>query len=141
MECLINLIKTMKKLSLLLVLLTLLCSSIFSFANTECFMQQSKKKKEITIKSTTGVPIFRSPIYSPVQAFIGGNVLTINFQESIEDVLVQIENIETNEVILLKFYNAKIGEMYDINVYESGKFRISFAADTYEGYGEFIVYE
>lgn len=104
-------------------------------------MQQSKKKKEITIKSTTGVPIFRSPIYSPVQAFIDGNVLTINFQESIEDVLVQIENIETNEIVLLKFYNVQIGEMYDINVYANGKFRISFAADTYEGYGEFIVYE
>jgi len=104
-------------------------------------MQQSKKKKEITIKTTTGVPIFRSPIYSPVQAFIDGNVLTINFQESIKDMLVQIENIETNKIILLKSYNAQIGEMYDINVYESGKFRISFAADTYEGYGEFIVCE
>ena len=133
--------ETMKKISLLLVLLTLLCSSIFSFANTECFMQQSKKKKEITIKTTTGVPIFRSPIYSPVQAFIDGNVLTINFQESIKDMLVQIENIETNKIILLKSYNAQIGEMYDINVYESVKFRISFAADTYEGYGEFIVCE
>lgn len=126
----------MKKLSLFFAFLILLSGLVSS----EIFSQQSSTKRKIPIKSTTGVPIFRSPIYSPVEVFIYGDVLMINFQEAIKGILVKIENIETNETVLLNSYDAEIGTIIDIPLYEAGKYQISFSSETYQGYGEFIVY-
>lgn len=105
------------------------------------YLQQSNGKRKVSIKSTTGVPVFRSPIYSPIQVFIYGNVLMIDFRESMEGILVKIENVETHETILLKSYDAQVGTVIDIPIYETGMFQISFSTDTYQGYGEFMVYE
>ena len=88
----------MKRISLLFIFLILLSG----LGTAGDFPKQSNKKRKVPIKSTTGVPVFRSPIYSPVQVFIYGNVLMVNFQEALKNVLVKIENIETNEIILLK---------------------------------------
>ena len=126
----------MKRISLLFIFLILLSG----LGTAGDFPKQSNKKRKVPIKSTTGVPVFRSPIYSPVQVFIYGNVLMVNFQEALKNVLVQIENIETNEIILLKSYDAQIGTVVDVSIYGSGQFQISFSADTYEGYGEFYIY-
>ncbi|RLT79513.1 DUF3244 domain-containing protein [Bacteroides acidifaciens] len=127
----------MRKLSLLFILLFLL-SGLVGAGN---YLQQSNGKRKVSIKSTTGVPVFRSPIYSPIQVFIYGNVLMIDFRESMEGILVKIENVETHETILLKSYDAQVGTVIDIPIYETGMFQISFSTDTYQGYGEFMVYE
>lgn len=127
----------MRKLSLLFIFLTLLSS----LANAGIFSQQSNSKRKVPVKSATGVPIFRSLVYSPVQVFIYGNALMIDFQEPMKKVLVKIENIETNETILLKSYDVQVGTIINIPIYESGIFQISFSTDTYQGYGEFMVYE
>ena len=122
----------MKRISLLFIFLILLSG----LGTAGDFPKQSNKKRKVPIKSTTGVPVFRSP----VQVFIYGNVLMVNFQEALKNVLVKIENIETNEIILLKSYDAQIGTVVDVSIYGSGQFQISFSADTYEGYGEFYIY-
>ena len=129
--------KTMRKLSLLFILLFLL-SGLVGAGNC---LQQSNGKRKVSIKSTTGVPVFRSPVYSPVQVFIYGNVRMIDFRESIKDVLVKIESMETNEIILLKSYDVQVGTVINVPIYESGIFQISFSADVYRGYGEFMIYE
>ena len=54
---------------------------------------------------------------------------------------MKIENVETHETILLKSYDAQVGTVIDIPIYETGMFQISFSTDTYQGYGEFMVYE
>lgn len=126
----------MKKLSLLFISLILLSGLV----NAEILSQQSNNKRKVPVKSTTGVPIFRSPIYSPVQVYIYGNILMIDFQESMKDVLVRIENIVTNETVLLKSYDVQMGTVVDIPLCETGKYQVSFSAETYQGYGEFIVY-
>lgn len=126
----------MRKLSLLFIFLILLSGLV----NAGVFSQQNSKRK-VPVKSATGVPVFRSPAYSPIQVFIYGNVLMIDFQEPMKKVLVKIENIETNETILLKSYDVQVGTIIDVPIYESGMFQISFNTDTYQGYGEFIVYE
>ena len=118
----------MKRISLLFIFLILLSG----LGTAGDFPKQSNKKRKVPIKSTTGVPVFRSPIYS--------HVLMVNFQEALKNVLVKIENIETNEIILLKSYDAQIGTVVDVSIYGSGQFQISFSADTYEGYGEFYIY-
>lgn len=125
----------MRKLSLLFILLILLTGLV----NAGIFSQQNSKRK-VLVKSATGVPVFRSPVYSPVQVFIYGNVLMIDFQEPMKKVLVKIENIETNETILLKSYDVQVGTIIDVPIYESGMFQISFNTDTYQGYGEFVIY-
>lgn len=125
----------MRKLSLLFILLILLTGLV----NAGVFSQQNSKRK-VPVKSATGVPVFRSPVYSPVQVFIYGNVLMIDFQEPMKKVLVKIENIETNETILLKSYDVQVGTIIDVPIYESGMFQISFNTDTYQGYGEFVIY-
>ena len=107
----------MKRISLLFIFLILLSG----LGTAGDFLKQSNKKRKVPIKSTTGVPVFRSPIYSPVQVFIYGNVLMVNFQEPLKNVLVKIENIETNEIILLKSYDAQIGTVVDVSIYDSFK--------------------
>lgn len=124
----------MRKLSLLFILLILLTGLV----NAGVFSQQNSKRK-VPVKSATGVPVFRSPVYSPIQVFIYGNVLMIDFQEPMKKVLVKIENIETNETILLKSYDVQVGTIIDVPIYESGMFQISFNTDTYQGYGEFVI--
>lgn len=126
----------MKKLSLLFISLILLSGLV----NAEILSQQSNNRRKVPVKSTTGVPIFRSPIYSPVQVYIYGNILMIDFQESMKDVLVRIENIVTNETVLLKSYDTQMGTVVDIPLYETGKYQVSFSAEVFQGYGEFVVY-
>lgn len=129
--------KTMRKLSLLFIFLILLSGLV----NAEIFSQQSNNKRKVPVKSTTGVPVFRSPIYSPVQVFIYGNVLMLDFQEPIKGVFVKIKNIDTNETILFKSYDVQVGAIIDILIYECGVFQISFSTDVYQGYGEFMINE
>ena len=85
----------MRKLSLLFILLFLL-SGLVGAGN---YLQQSNGKRKVSIKSTTGVPVFRSPIYSPIQVFIYGNVLMIDFRESMEGILVKIENVDFIKIL------------------------------------------
>lgn len=56
----------MKRISLLFIFLILLSG----LGTAGDFPKQSNKKRKVPIKSTTGVPVFRSPIYSPVQVFM-----------------------------------------------------------------------
>lgn len=129
--------KTMRKLSLLFIFLILLSGLV----NAENSLQQSNRKRKVPVKSTTGVPVFRSPIYSPVQVFICGNVLMVDFQEPIKGVFVKIKNIDTNETILFKSYDVQVGTIINIPIYECGMFKISFSTDIYQGYGEFMINE
>lgn len=130
----------MKKLFLLLFLLTHVLGSEINSISASNLMSQTTKKREVPVKNTTGVPIFRSPTYSPVQVSVCGNLLIINFQESFE-VLVQIENLETNETILLNSYDTQIDTVVNIGIYDKGMYKISFSSDVYEGWGEFLINE
>lgn len=130
----------MKKLSFLFIMLILAFESGFSFVNAEGLLSPSRPKRKVPVKSTTGVPIFRSPVQSPVQVFIDGKLLTVEFQESI-DVLVKIENVDTHETIIYKSYDAQEGAVAEVQINEKGNYLISFYSDTYEGWGEFTVDE
>lgn len=82
--------KVMKKLFLLL--LVFIFTSSFTPLYEVILLGQSKVKREVPVKGTTGVPIFRSPNYSPVYICIYGNVLSIDWKKSIGTVFVQILN-------------------------------------------------
>lgn len=131
----------MKKISLFLILSCLLCSSDFSFANEERLLQQQKKKKEVIIKSTTGVPVFRSPNNSPIQVFVYSDILIICFNEALKDVLISIVNVDTNEDIMEKAYDAQKGNIVDVVLDRKGEYQINFSSETYGGYGIFTVSE
>lgn len=131
----------MKKISLFLILSYLFCSSDLSFANEERLLQQQKKKKEVIIKSTTGVPVFRSPNNSPIQVFVYSGILIICFNEALKDVLISVVNVDTNEDIMEKAYDAQKGNIVEVILNGRGKYQINLNSTIYEGYGSFTVDE
>ncbi|MEQ3077313.1 DUF3244 domain-containing protein, partial [Bacteroides thetaiotaomicron] len=90
---------------------------------------------------TTGVPIFRSPNYSPVYICIYGNVLSIDWKKSIGTVFVQILNLDTNEFVLSDDYDAVTGETVEVFIKNAGRYQIMITSELYSGYGDFFVNE
>ena len=95
----------MKKLFLLL--LVFIFTSSFTPLYEVILLGQSKVKREVPVKGTTGVPIFRSPNYSPVYICIYGNVLSIDWKKSIGTVFVQILNLYLQPIITQYFIDNK----------------------------------
>lgn len=129
----------MKK--LFLGLLLFIFTSSFAPLNEVILLSQSKIKREVPVKGTTGVPIFRSPNYSPVYICIYGSILSIDWKESMGIVSVQILNLETNEIVLSDDYDVVAGETAEVFMKNVGRYQIMITSDVYGGYGEFVVYE
>ncbi len=128
----------MKKLLLFLMLLFFL-DAAFGTIKWD-IMQVCEKKKEIPVKGSAGVPIFRSSInYPPLQAFVSEKVLTIHFLESLGTVLVKVRNVETKEVVLTASYEAKSDVVINVFVWDAGEYEVSFVTEGYEVWGEFSV--
>ena len=131
--------KVMKKLFLLL--LVFIFTSSFTPLYGVILLGQSKVKREVPVKGTTGVPIFRSPNYSPVYICIYGNVLSIDWKKSIGTVFVQILNLDTNEFVLSDDYDAVTGETVEVFIKNAGRYQIMITSELYSGYGDFFVNE
>jgi len=129
----------MKKLFLLL--LVFIFTSSFTPLYEVILLGQSKVKREVPVKGTTGVPIFRSPNYSPVYICIYGNVLSIDWKKSIGTVFVQILNLDTNEFVLSDDYDAVTGETVEVFIKNAGRYQIMITSELYSGYGDFFVNE
>ncbi len=129
----------MKK--LFLGLLLFIFTSSFAPLNEVILLSQSKIKREVPVKGTTGVPIFRSPNYSPVYICIYGSILSIDWKESMGIVSVQILNLETNEIVLSDDYDAVAGETAEVFMKNAGRYQIMITSDLYSGYGDFFVNE
>lgn len=118
------------------LLLTFIFSSVFySVYGSE--KQNMQKRKEIPIIGTTGVPVFRSINYSPVQVSINDEFLRIDFRESIGNMAIEIVKIETNEIVISKTYDTQLSSSVVILIGDIGDYQISLNSVEYEGRGEF----
>lgn len=130
----------MKKLFYLL-LVFILNSSFTPHIDELNILSQLRAKKEVPVKGTTGVPIFRSLGYSPVCVCLYGNMLSVDWKESIGNVLVQVLNLDTNEIVLSANYQTQAGGTINTIIKKLGNYQITFTSILYEGRGEFVVCE
>lgn len=130
----------MRLLAVLLIVLLSLETVLYARSNLITVAARREVKMNERTHGSGGQNSQRSPIFYPVQAFIDGSNLQLQFYELPSAVEVNIVNTQTNEVYYSGTYVSTDNVVISLDGLNRGEYRleISLDANTTMFYGDFI---
>lgn len=127
---------------------TLVFLLLIAFSGSSVYAQQNviidmglESKREVPIRGETdddiGIP--RSAVIHPLQVFISGTQLTVDFFEPISNVTITVVNVLTNEVVFGEVYNMPGAAVIDLSNEGVGEYQVKFALPSSSLWGDFSI--
>lgn len=85
-----------------------------------------ESKREVPVRAEThdDISVPRSAVIKPLQVFISGTQLTVDFFEPLSSVTITVENISTKKVVFWEVYNMPGAAMIDLSDGGAGNYQV-----------------